>query len=103
MLEARVAALADGEMAARHKDDRPRRAHAHDAKALFAAGGAGLRSLGGGWRVRISGRVRTRSAHPVAHMPPHLLCARQEIRVRVDLLFALPLLVSPERLEQLLA
>ena len=43
LLEAPVASLADGEVAARHKHHRLRTAHAHDAVVLFSATGARLR------------------------------------------------------------
>ena len=102
MLEARVAALADGEVAARHEHHRSRRTHAYDARVLFPAADAGLR-LGSCGRGRISGRARARRGQPVARLPSQVVRARHKIRIRVDLLLALRLFVRPERLEQLLA
>ena len=101
LLEAAVAALAHSEVPAWHEHHRSRRAHAHDAEALFPANGACL-CLEGCRRGSISDRIRARRAHPVAHLPSQVLRARHKIRVRVDLFLALPILVRPDTLEQLL-
>ena len=102
-MEAAVAALADGEVAARDEHNCARRRHAHDADALLC--GACLLCVR--WRNyygladnSTAGAAGGRES--VRRVPPELFSARHEVRVAVDVLLGFPLLVGPETFEQLL-
>ena len=97
LLEAPVAALTNGEVAARHEHNAARRAHADHTKTVLPISDVGPRLC----RRCLNSCVGARRSS-VARASPQVVSARHEVSVRVDLPLALPLLVSPETLEQLL-
>lgn len=109
LLQAGVAALTHGEVAARHQYHRTRRAHTHDAHAVAAfwalvsrAARVGAARLRPGARFGSRAGVRLDAVFVVQALTPNLLGARHEVGIAFDPLLALPLFVRPKALEQLL-
>ena len=100
----RGTALADGQMATGNEHHCPRRVHTYTTQVCrerlqvlrVCVKNVLCRRAGAGARVRAA-------QHVVQVVPPQLLGERHDIGVRVDVSLALPFLVGPEALEQLLS
>ena len=102
LLETAVAALADGEVAARDEHYRARGRHTHDAHALLR-GTCLLCVRGRDYYGLAASRTTAGGGHEIVRgVPPELCSARHKVRVAIDVLFALPFLVCPDTFKQLL-